>query len=130
LPAVEYPCGLIASVAPRLRFGGIVEVNQFHGRFSVCGESRNDALPQKARCKRLASRAGVDYLGMSTGRRLRWRAPGGHGMELDDYLRDQASNYRQLACESTDDEVKEELLDLAAACDEVANNIEDRLTGG
>ena len=51
-------------------------------------------------------------------------------MELDDYLRDQASNYRQLACESTDDEVKEELLDLAAACEEVANNIEDRLTGG
>jgi hypothetical protein len=51
-------------------------------------------------------------------------------MELDDYLRDQAVNYRQLAEKAEDPHTKEELLDLAAACEEVANNIEDRLTGG
>ena len=51
-------------------------------------------------------------------------------MELDDYLRDQATNYRQLALSSEDGATKDELLDLAQACEEVANNIEDRLTGG
>jgi hypothetical protein len=51
-------------------------------------------------------------------------------MELDDYLRDQAANYRQLADKAQDPLTREELLDLADACEEVANNIEDRLTGG
>ena len=47
-------------------------------------------------------------------------------MEWDDYLRQQAATYRQLAEKAEDAVVKKELLDLA----EVANNIEDRLTSG
>jgi hypothetical protein len=51
-------------------------------------------------------------------------------MEWADYLRDEAAKYRQLA-EQTDDLVtKNEMLELASVCEEAANNIEDRLTGG
>ena len=51
-------------------------------------------------------------------------------MDWPDYLRDQAAKYRQLA-EQTDDPVtKNELLELASVCEEVASNIEDHLTGG
>jgi hypothetical protein len=53
-----------------------------------------------------------------------------HDMEWADYLRDEAAKYRQLA-EQTDDPVtKNEMLELASVCEEAANNIEDRLTGG
>jgi hypothetical protein len=51
-------------------------------------------------------------------------------MELADYLRDQAVMYRQLAERSDDPVVKNEMLELASICEEVANNIEDHLTGG
>src|SRR6266700_328474 len=51
-------------------------------------------------------------------------------MEWDDYLRQQAATYRQLAEKAEDAVVKKELLDLADVCEEVANNIEDRLTSG
>jgi hypothetical protein len=51
-------------------------------------------------------------------------------MEYDEYLRDQAAKYRQLAEKAEDSFIIKELLDLAAICEEVANNIEDRLTGG
>jgi hypothetical protein len=51
-------------------------------------------------------------------------------MEWDDYLREQAATYRQLAEKAEDAVVKKELLDLANVCEEVANNIEDRLTSG
>jgi len=44
-----------------------------------------------------------------------------------DYLRDQAAKYRQLAKTAEDLSVREELLDLAAICEETANNIEDRM---
>jgi hypothetical protein len=50
-------------------------------------------------------------------------------MDWDDYLRHEAAIYRQLA-EKTENAGKQELLDLAAVCEEVANSIEDRLTGG
>lgn len=50
-------------------------------------------------------------------------------MDWDDYLRHEAAIYRQLA-EKTENVGKQELLDLAAVCEEVANSIEDRLTGG
>ena len=50
-------------------------------------------------------------------------------MDWDDYLRHEAAIYRQLA-EKTENVDKQELLDLAAVCEEVANSIEDRLTGG
>jgi hypothetical protein len=51
-------------------------------------------------------------------------------MDWDDYLRQQAAMYRQLAEKTEDVFIKQELLDLAAICEEVANNIEDRLTSG
>ena len=51
-------------------------------------------------------------------------------MEWDEYLRQQAVTYRQLAEKAEDAVVKKELLDLADVCEEVANNIEDRLTSG
>jgi len=46
-------------------------------------------------------------------------------MDWDDYLRHEAAIYRQLA-EKTENVGKQELLDLAAVCEEVANSIEDR----
>src|SRR5262245_8325102 len=51
-------------------------------------------------------------------------------MDWDDYLRTEAAMYRQLAEEAENSFGKQELLDLAAVCEEVANSIEDRLTGG
>jgi hypothetical protein len=52
------------------------------------------------------------------------------GMDWPDYLRDQAAMYRKLAEQADDPVVKNELLELASVCEEVANNIEDHLTGG
>ncbi len=52
------------------------------------------------------------------------------GMDWPDYLRDQATMYRQQAEQTDDPIVKNELLELASVCEEVANNIEDHLTGG
>jgi hypothetical protein len=51
-------------------------------------------------------------------------------MDWDDFLRHEAVMYRQLAEKTEDIFGKQELLELAAVCDEVANSIEDRLTGG
>ena len=51
-------------------------------------------------------------------------------MDWPDYLRDQAAKYRQLAEQTDDPVIKDELLELASVCEEVASNIEDHLTGG
>ena len=51
-------------------------------------------------------------------------------MDWADYLRDQAAMYRKLAEQTDDPVVKNEILELASVCVEVANNIEDHLTGG
>ena len=51
-------------------------------------------------------------------------------MDWDDFLRHEAVMYRQLAEKTENVFGKQELLDLAAVCEEVANSIEDRLTGG
>jgi hypothetical protein len=51
-------------------------------------------------------------------------------MDWDDYFRQQAVMYRQLAQKTEDTVIKQELLDLAAVCEEVANNIEDRRPSG
>ena len=51
-------------------------------------------------------------------------------MNFDDYLRDEAAKYRQLAEQSEDTLSRHELLELAAICEEVANNIEDSMTAG
>jgi hypothetical protein len=47
-----------------------------------------------------------------------------------DYLRDQAASYRKLAEEAKDPFIMQEFLDLAAVCEEVANNIDDRRASG
>ena len=52
-----------------------------------------------------------------------------HGLGAD-YLRDEAAKYRQLAKAAEDLSIKQELLDLAAVCEEAADNIEDRMPGG
>jgi hypothetical protein len=51
-------------------------------------------------------------------------------VDWDDYLRGEATIYRQLAEKPENICNKLELLDLAAVCEEVANSIEDHLTGG
>ena len=51
-------------------------------------------------------------------------------MDWDEYFRQQAAMYRQLAEKTENAFIKRELLDLAAVCEEVANNIEDRRTSG
>jgi hypothetical protein len=51
-------------------------------------------------------------------------------MDWPDYLRDQAAIYRQIAELADDPVVKNEMLELASVCEEVANNIDDHLTGG
>lgn len=51
-------------------------------------------------------------------------------MLIDDYLREQATKYRELAEQVQELLVRQELLELAAVCDEVADNIEDGQSGG
>jgi hypothetical protein len=46
------------------------------------------------------------------------------------HLQDQAAKYRKLVEQADDPFVKTELLALASVCDEIADNIEDHLTGG
>src|ERR1700694_4385487 len=46
------------------------------------------------------------------------------------YLQDQAAKYRKLVEQADDPFVKTEMLALASVCDEIADNIEDHLTGG
>ena len=45
-------------------------------------------------------------------------------------LRGQAATYRKLAGQTDDQVVKKNLLALMSVCEELANNIEDHLTGG
>ena len=51
---------------------------------------------------------------------------------MDDaaYCRQQATKFRDRAETTKDPELYEELLELAAVCDEVATTIEDGATGG
>ena len=46
------------------------------------------------------------------------------------YLRDQAAMCKKLVEQADDPLVKTELLALASVCEEIADNIEDHLTGG
>jgi len=47
-----------------------------------------------------------------------------------DYLREQATKYRLLADTAEDASVKQEFLELAAVCEDVANEIDDRRASG
>lgn len=67
-------------------------------------------------CRRMARFA----FGVETGCHMDWA----------DYLRDEAAKYRQLAKAAEDLSIKQELLDLAAVCEEAADNIEDRMPSG
>ena len=51
-------------------------------------------------------------------------------MDWSDYLRDEAAKYRQLAEKAEDPSIKQDLLDLAVVCEDVANDMEDRIPGG
>jgi hypothetical protein len=51
-------------------------------------------------------------------------------MRYSDYLREQAAKYRQLAETAEDAFVKQEFLELAAVCEEVANEIDDQRASG
>jgi hypothetical protein len=55
---------------------------------------------------------------------------GGRSVDWDDYFRQEAASYRQLAEKTDDAFTNQELLDLAAVCEEVANDIEDRRVSG
>jgi hypothetical protein len=59
-----------------------------------------------------------------------WPCGARRSMDWDEYFRQQAAMYRKLAETTEDAFIKQELLDLAAVCEEVANNIEDRQTSG
>jgi len=51
-------------------------------------------------------------------------------MEWGDYLRDEATKYRQLAETAGGPFMKQEFLELADVCEEVANISDDRLPSG
>lgn len=51
-------------------------------------------------------------------------------MQLAFYLRDEAVRFRALADQQVDETERIELLDLAAACEEIANTDEERSTAG
>jgi hypothetical protein len=51
-------------------------------------------------------------------------------MHSSDYLREQAAKYRELAETAEDPFIKQEFLELAAVCEEVADRIDDRRASG
>ena len=51
-------------------------------------------------------------------------------LHYSDYLREQAAKYGQLAETAEDASRKQEFLELAAACEEVANEVDDRRASG
>lgn len=59
------------------------------------------------------------------------RAPADGAMfHYSDYLREQATKYRELAEKAEDPAVKKEFLELAETCEEVANDLDDRRASG
>jgi hypothetical protein len=57
-------------------------------------------------------------------------ARGERRMHNSDYYREQAAKYRELAEGAKDAATKQEFLELAAACDEVADKIDDCRASG
>jgi len=51
-------------------------------------------------------------------------------MHNSDYYREQADHYRQLAAAAKDAVAKQEFLELAVACEEIADNIDDCRASG
>ena len=53
-----------------------------------------------------------------------------HGSHNSDYYRDEAAKYKKLAETTTDAVKRQELLEIAAACEEIADSIDDRRASG
>jgi len=51
-------------------------------------------------------------------------------IHYSDYLREQATKYRELAEKAEDALIKKEFLELAEICEQVANEIDDRRASG
>jgi len=51
-------------------------------------------------------------------------------MHNSDYYREQADHYRQLAANADDAAKKQEFLELAAACEDAADNMDDCRASG
>ena len=51
-------------------------------------------------------------------------------MHYSDYLREEAAKYRALAEKAEEPFIKQELLELADICEEVADKIDDRRASG
>jgi hypothetical protein len=51
-------------------------------------------------------------------------------MHISDYYREEAAKYRELAEATEDATLKQELLELAAACMAIADNIDDHRASG
>jgi hypothetical protein len=51
-------------------------------------------------------------------------------MHNSDYLREQAAEYRLLAEKAEDPAIKEDLIETAAVCEEVADSIDHRRASG
>ena len=51
-------------------------------------------------------------------------------IHYSDYLREQATKYRELAEQADDDVIKQEFIELAEICEQVANDIDDRRASG
>ena len=83
-----------------------------------------------------AERTALAEIGHRLGRKVladmicSWPWEARRSMDWDEYFRQQAAMYRKLAEKTEDAFIKQELLDLAAVCEEVANNIEDHQTSG
>ncbi len=54
----------------------------------------------------------------------------GVGMHNSDYYREQAAHYRELAERTTEAAAKKEFLELAAACEEAADKMDDSRASG
>ena len=51
-------------------------------------------------------------------------------MHYSDYLREEAARYRRLAENAHDTRVREEYLEMAAICEEVANKVDNMRASG
>lgn len=51
-------------------------------------------------------------------------------MHYSDYMREQAAEYRHLAETADDPAIRQDLLETAAVCEEVANDIDHRRASG
>jgi hypothetical protein len=92
-------------------------VSQVHkpGWATSCGRSNDQAGPSMA---------------LSLNERILGQRAGRRRMHNSDFYREEAAKYRQLAEAASDAAAKQEFLELAAACEEVADHIDDCRASG